>query len=245
MMIRKNKIVFAIVAALVLLTTILAGTLAFAKSAPSLPADTSSRTVSVSGNAQVTIKPDIAYVSLGTVTQDATVTAARDANNALMAKVIAALKAQGIDTDKDVTTTNYSINPRYDANGAKTTGYEINNNIQVKVRDLDKLGAILEAATAAGANNAGGLSFDKENSEDAYNQAIVQAIANAKQRAEALAKSANATLGTVVTISENGSYSPSPIYYGRGMAADSAASVPVSTGSLQISATVSVTYELK
>jgi len=244
MIFKRHKLLFTSIAAIAILTTALAGTLASAGPAANLPADAAQRTVAVSGSAQMTLKPDIAYVTFGTLTYDASAGAARDANNILMAKVMDALKAQAVDTEKDVKTVNYSINPRYDANGTQITGYEINNSIQVKVRSLDKLGAIMDTAAAAGANLANGLSFGVEDSETAYNQALVKAIENAKQRADTLAKSAGGTLGAVVSASENGGYyPPSPIYYARG-AMDSAGSVPVSSGTLQVSANVSITYAL-
>jgi uncharacterized protein YggE len=122
MIFTRHKILFTSIAVIAILTTALAGTVAFAGPATSLPADAAQRTVAVSGSAQVTLKPDIAYVTFGTLTYDASANAARDANNTLMGKVIAALKAQGVDTDKDVKTVNYSINPRYDANGTQITG---------------------------------------------------------------------------------------------------------------------------
>lgn len=243
MIIKKNKALIAAIAVMVILAAALAGT-ALAKSAPALPADAAGRTVSVSGNAQVTLTPDIATIAIGTQTQGTGVTAARDANSKLMEKVFAALKAQGVDTDKDVKTTNFTINAVYDAEGKVTKDFSVSNNVQVTIRQLDKLGIIMQAATDAGANTVGGLSFDKENREDAYNQALVKAIENARLRAQALAKSAGTTLGAVVSASENGSYNPWPIYYGRG-AYDLAGGVPMSSGSLQVSASVSVIFELK
>jgi uncharacterized protein YggE len=238
----RSKALLAAVAVVAILATALAGTVAFANPA-GLPADDAGRTLSVNGAAQVTLKPDIAYVTLGTLTQDAGAAAARTANNKLMGSVYAALKAQGVDTDRDVKTTNYSMYPRYDETGKKITGYEISNNIQVKVRNLDKLGGIIEAATSAGANTSNGLYFDVEDREGAYNQALEQAIANARLRAETLVKSAGATLGAVVSASESGSYNPWPVYYGRDLAADGG--VPVSSGTMQVSASVSVTFELR
>lgn len=242
-MIRRNKAFFiTAIVLVVLVTTALAGSLAFAKPAA---ATAGGNSVSVSGTAQVTIKPDVAYATFGTQTSDADAAKARTANDALMKKVLDAVKAQGVD-EKDIKTVDFAINPRYDANGTAVTGYEVVNSIQVKVKNLDKLGAIMDAALAAGANNAGNLYFDVENREDAYNQAVVKAIENAKQRAETLAKSAGRTLGAVSAVSETGGYSPYPMFATRDAAmAAGAGSVPVSSGEMQISASVSITYELK
>lgn len=243
-MAKKNKIIIAAMAAVIILAAAFAGT-ALANPAERLAAGTDARTVSVSGNAQVTLKPDIAFLNFGTQNRGADVAAARDANNKLMEKVFAALKAKGVDMDKDVKTINFSVSPIYDETGKKVTEYQIDNSIQVKVRNLDKLGEIMEAATAAGANTAGGLYFDVEDREGAYNQALTEAIKNARMRAETLAKSAGTSLGAVVSATENGSYYPyyPPIYYGRDYAMDGG--VPVSSGSLQVSAAVSVTFELR
>ena len=242
-MIRKNKgfMISAIVLA-VLITTALAGTLAFAKPAA---APAGGNSVSVSGTAQVTLKPDVAYVTFGTQTSDADAAKARTANDTLMKKVLDALKAQGVD-EKDIKTVDFAINPRYDANGTAVTGYDVVNSVQVKVKNLDKLGGIMDAALAAGANNASNLYFDVENREEAYNQAVVKAIDNAKQRAETLAKSAGRTLGAVTAVTESGGYNPYPMFVTRDAAMTAGAgSVPVSSGEMQISASISITYELK
>lgn len=241
-MLRNRRKALPAAISVVAMMILLAGTVAFATPA-ALPDNTGARTISVNGSAQVTLKPDIAWLNLGTLTQGASAEAARKANNTLMAKVYEALKGQGVDLDRDAKTTNYSINPRYEEHGTKITGYDVNNTVRVKVRNLDKLGAILEAATLAGANTSGGLCLDVENREDAYNQALAKAIENARLRAQTLANSAGAALGAVVSASESGGYSPRPIYYSRGYAADGG--VPVSSGTMQESASVGVTFELR
>ena len=240
----QNKAIAAIAIVVVLFAAALAGP-ALAGSAEKLPAGADSRTVSVSGSAQVTLKPDIAYMSFGTQTRGAAAAAARDANSKLMEKVLAALKAKGVDVDKDVKTTNFSISPIYDESNKKVTEYQVYNSIQVKVRDLEKLGEVMEAAAAAGANTADGLYFDVEDREAAYNQALVKAIENARMRAQTLAGSAGATLGGVVCVSENGGFNPGPYPIFRGRETWDTGSVPVSPGSLQVSAAVNITFELK
>lgn len=234
---KGKALVPAIVAALLVLAAGLTGSLALAQ--PASGAAGSGNSVSVSGSAQVALKPDMAYVSLGTTSLDADAAKARAANNGAMAKVLAAVKAQGVD-DKDIQTTNYSIYPRYNTDGKSVSGYEVNNTVRVTVRDLDKLGALITDATAAGANMASGLSFDVQNREDAYNQALKLAIEDARKRAETLAKSAGQALGGVLAVAENGSYAPYPVYYDYVKSA-----APMSAGSLNVSASVSVTYALK
>lgn len=235
---KGKALVPAVVATMLVLAAGLAGSIALAQ--PS--AVGSSNSVSVSGSAQVALKPDIAYVTLGTTSADASAAKARTANDAAMAGVLAAVKAQGVD-DKDIQTTNYSINPRYSSDGKTITGYEVNNSVRVTVRNLDKLGNVLSDATAAGANTAGGLSFDVQNREDAYNQALTLAIKDARQRAETLAKSAGETLSDVLGVTENSGYTPYPYPVYSGLAMRDA--LPVSAGNLNVSASVSVTYALK
>lgn len=236
---RKGKaLVPVLVASMLVLAAGLAGSIALAQPSPA-PAE-NGNTVSVSGSAQVALKPDIAYVTLGVLSADSDFKKAGAANDTAMAKVLSAVKAQGVE-DKDIQTVNYSINPRYSADGKTITGYEVNNSVRVKVRSLDKLGAVLSDATTAGANSAYGLSFDVEDREAAYNQALTMAIKDAKQRAETLAKSAGTTLGTVLSVSESGGYTPYPIF----VTWDKAAASPMSPGSLNVTASVNVTYALQ
>lgn len=241
MKLNKRRLLYTALAAT--LALILAGS-SLAAAAPADPSDAPQRTVSVNGSAQTALEPDIAYIEVGIYSQKPTVAQAQEDNNTLMQKVMTALKAQGVDTDKDVQTVNYSIYPNYGVDNKTVVDFRINNSVRAKVRDLDKLGQLLDAVGTAGANLISGLSFDVEDKEAAYNQAVVNAIADAKARAEALAKSADAKLGSVVSVSESGGYyPPGPIFYGRGTW-DAAGSVPVSQGTLQVSANVSVTFEL-
>jgi uncharacterized protein YggE len=223
---------------------LIAGPVALAK--PAGDAAAPQRTISVNGSAQASLKPDIATIDIGAYSEKPTVEAAQEDNDALMVKIMAALKAQGVDTDKDVQTINYSISQSYDKDNKTVVGYRINNSVRVKVRNLDKLGDILSAVGTAGANLVSNIGFTKEDSEDAYNQLVAKAIADARARAETLAKSAGAKLGAVVCVSENGSYyPPTPIYYTRGAMDAAAGSAPISSGSLTLSANVSITFELQ
>ena len=243
---RKGKVLIpALIATVLIVAAGFAGSLALAKPAEMIPANGNTYSISVSGNAQVSLKPDVAYVTLGALTYDASAAIARNTNNELMTKVMAAVKAQGVAAE-DIKTVNYSVSPRYDQNSTKIIGYEINNSIQVKVKNIDKLGLVIQDGTAAGANMANGLYFDVQDREGAYNQALTKAIENARMRAETLAKSAGGQLGAVLNVSENGGYNPWPIY--RGGFYDKSGSgngAPVSSGNMDISAAVSITFELK
>lgn len=208
------------------------------------PADADETGISVSGSGSVSLKPDVATISLGVETMDADAAKARQANDGAMAKVLAAVKGFGI-ADDDIETTNFNIYPRYDEKGQKITGYTVSNTVSVKVKALDKLGSVLEAAGAAGANISGGIRFDVLDRTAAYNEALAQAMEKARARAEVMAKACGVILGKVLTINESSSYS-GPTYASAEKAAlmDAAGEVPVSSGQLEVTASVSVKYEI-
>jgi uncharacterized protein len=204
------------------------------------PADTG---LTATGQGKTTMKPDVAYVILGVQTQDANAGKARGANDAAMAKVIAAVKGFGV-TDGDITTTNYSIYPTYDDKGVALVGYRVDNTVSVRVKNLDKLGDVLTAASTAGANTAYGINFAVLDQTAAYNDALSKAMDDSKARAEIMAKALGVKLGRVLSINESSS-SPGPIYPAAGMAMDSKSmGVPTSSGTVDISASVTVVYEI-
>lgn len=199
--------------------------------------------ISVSGQGSVYVKPDMATVQFGVQTLDADAGKARTANDDAMGKVIAAVKALGVSAD-EITTTNYSINPQYDSDNVNITGYAVNDTVSVKVLDLTKLGDVISAAVSAGANSSYGVNFDVQDRSDAYNQALAQAMDKAKARAALMAQACGVTLGRVMTINES-SYSPGPmVAMDESFAGAKAASTPVSSGQLEIQASVSVVYEI-
>jgi uncharacterized protein YggE len=124
-------------------------------------------------------------------------------------------------------------------------GYIVSNNINVTVKNLDKLGDVLTAATAAGANMAGGISFDVLDRTGAYNQALAQAMDKAKARAQVMAQACGVTLGRALTINESSSYSGPTYAASTSLKGDVAApAVPVAAGQLEVTASVSVVYEI-
>jgi uncharacterized protein len=205
--------------------------------------NTGSTGISVSGQGSITLKPDVAYITLGVETLDTDAAKARSTNDTAMAKVIAAVKGFGV-TDEDITSTNFSIYPRYDEKGLKITGYTVSNAISVKVKNLDKLGDVLTAASAAGANTAGGINFDIMDRTAAYNQALAQAMDKAKARADVMATACGVKLGNVLTVSESSSYSGPIFAAADSLAGGKAASVPVASGQLDVTASVNVVYEI-
>src|SRR5262249_28067451 len=149
-----------------------------------------------------------------------------------------ALKAAGID-EKDIQTVNYSVNiiQDYDQNGnpAAIKGFQVSNQVNVTVRDLDKLGSILDTVVAQGANAIYGISFYVDDPSAAASQARKLAVDEAKKKADELAAAAGLKVGRVLSISETSSPAPSPVAFGRAEAADASAAVPIQAGTSTIS----------
>jgi uncharacterized protein len=209
----------------------------------------SPRTLSVTGTGMVTITPDIAYISIGVHTEDSSASAAVDANNVQTQKVIDSLKKSGVAAE-DIRTTNFSIwpNQKYDPQGQPTgTTYAVDNTVYVTVRDLKKMGELLDAAIAAGANNIYSVSFDLADKSADTKKARDLAVKNAQNQAAELAAAAGVTLGDVQTISYSDSGNAPYMDYGKGGGggAAPAASVPINPGTMQLTTTVSMTYFLK
>jgi uncharacterized protein YggE len=205
------------------------------------------RTITVTGTGMVTLTPDVAYIYIGVETQDASATKAMDDNNARAQAVIDAIKAFGVE-DRDIQTTNFSIYPEpvYDDNYNQIgVTYVVNNTVYVTVRDLDKLGEILDASFRAGANQIYSISFDVADKTEAVSQARLAAVENARRQADELAAATGVTIGAVQTISYYDT-TPAPIYYAERSAdlKTLSSSVPVEPGSMQIVTTVTIVYEI-
>ena len=207
------------------------------------------RTINVTGNAQVILAPDIAYISIGVHTEAPTAKEAVDSSNTQTQAVIDAIKGQGVDA-KDIQTTNFSVYQQIKTgpNGENQGTYFVTDNtVYVTMRDLSKIGNILDASVAAGANNIYGITFDVNDKEKATQDGRDKAMADALAQADQLAKAAGATVGPVQSITYYSS-TPSPIYYDtKAVAAGvgGGGSVPISSGQLTLTVTVNVIYELK
>ena len=204
------------------------------------------RTLNVNGTGMVTLTPDIAYINIGVHTENADAKQAVADNNTQAGAIIAALKGMGIE-DKDIRTTNFSINPsqQYDSNG-KLTGiiFMVDNTVYITIRDLTKVGDILTAAVEAGANNINGITFDVADKTAAITQGRAQAVKDASQQATSLATAAGVTLGPIQTISY---YNSSPVPMTMDVKSFNAAggAVPVQAGQMTITVEVNVVYEIK
>jgi uncharacterized protein len=205
------------------------------------------RTVSVSAQGTASASPDRASISTGVHTEADTARDAMARNSAAMAKLIESLKAFGI-APKDIQTTALQIQPRYtnprDGKQPVINGYTAINQVTIGVRDLAKLGDILDGALAAGANQMGGISFHVSTAETLKDEARKNALLNARRRAELYATAAGATLGQVLSISENVLMAGPQPMLGR-VRAMAASPVPVEAGSMDLETTVHVTWSLK
>lgn len=205
-------------------------------------------TFTVTGEGKVFIKPDIATTTVGVQVNGPTVKQAQQDLNTKINQVSSAVKKVGI-ADKDIQTTNYSIYPTYNyQNGSqRITGYSASTQLTIKARDIDKINDVIDAATAAGANTVGGVTFDVDDKTVAQNEARQRAVAEAKTKAEAAAKAAGFRLGKIVNYSESfgGFGGPIPMMAKAEGAAPDRAPTQIEPGSSQIFVSVSLSFELQ
>ena len=200
--------------------------------------------LTVIGTATVTLPADMAEFSVGVETHAATVHEAAQQNNLTLAAVMEALTDAGIDV-ADLSTSNYYVYAEYDysATPAQMVGYSVSNTLTVVVRDIERIGAVIDAATSAGANQVYGVTFRSSGQAEAYDRALTQAVAEGARKAQLLAAASGHTLGELETITENGSQT-----YGVVMAketADRAAGTAILPEELSVTATVTLTYGLR
>lgn len=207
------------------------------------------RSMSVTGIGEVALKPDIAYINIGVRTEKDTAAEAMAQNSTDTQAVIAAIKAAGV-ADDDIRTENFNIYPnqRFDLEGKPTNlTYIVENTVYLKVRDLTKLGGLLDSVVKAGANNINSIQFDAVDKSKAATDARAAAVKAAKAQAEEMAAAAGVTLGPIQSISYYDS-APGPMYENKAMggAADTMNAIaPINPGTLKISVNVTLTYEIK
>ena len=205
------------------------------------------RTVSVSATGTVSAEPDLAAIATGVVAEGDTARAALSANTAAMAKLIEGLKTNGI-APKDIKTVSFNVQPRYqnykDGRPATINGYQVINQVRIVVRDLDKLGQVLDTAVTLGANQMGGIEFQVSAAETLKDEARRNAMANALRRAKLFAASAGAEVGEVIAIAEDMAPPISrPMMQAR--AAMSSEAAPIERGSQSLEVRVNVIWALK
>jgi uncharacterized protein len=198
--------------------------------------------VTVTGEGTASAAPDNAVIRLGVSSQGKTARAASDANAKEMTVVLAAIKDSGV-ADRDIQTTSLSLQPQYEPNktGApRLIGFQANNQVTVKIRDIGALPTVLDRAIAAGANEMSGIEFVVSEQTKLLDKARAAAIADAHRKAELYANAAGMKVGRVMAISEEGA-APQPRPY-QAMRAGAAA--PIAPGEQMLRAVVTVSYEL-
>ena len=213
-------------------------------------------TISVSGKGEVYAKPDLALASFSVITEKKTVAEAMAANAQKMNAVISSIKKHGV-KDKDIKTTSFNIYPRYEWHKAGQpypegkrvlVGYQARQSLEVKIRDMQGIGAIIQAATDAGANQVGNLRFVVDKQDELKKQARQEAIKKAKAKAKELASQLGVKLVRIVSFNEN---STIPRYYPLMKAASSAPGAgatpapQIETGENKIEVNVTITYEIR
>ena len=202
-------------------------------------------TLTVTGSASVTLTADYVRVSVGVSTTAATVEEASTLNNTSIHAVIAALKEAGV-AEEDIATSNYSVHAEYDyASGSQQlAGYNVTNQLSVIIRDMEHIGATLDKATAAGANNIYNIEFLSTQADAAQDEAIGYAVQDAMRRARLLADAAGLSLGGVKSISDStASYGIVTRTYASKL--DAAVGNSILPDDTSVSASVTIVFELK
>jgi uncharacterized protein len=210
---------------------------------------TSTRTLTAQGEGKVYLTPDVAYVFIGVHSESESVGQSLADNSKQAASVSDALKGLGVDP-KDIQTSAFNVYPQqqYDNTGKPTkVVYVVDNTVNVTVRDLQKLGQILDTSVKSGANSISGIQFDVKDKPTAIAEARKLAIDDAKKQAQDLAAAGGVQLGNLQTLNVFSNNSPVPVYEGKGggAAMSVAANVPVSSGQLVITMDATLVYEMK
>ena len=230
-----KRLLFAVAAGLTVVA--LAGAVGLPDLAGAQDATPTENTITVSGVGSVKAVPDEAQMSFGVETRRATAQAAVAANADAMRKVINALRQAGA---REIATQWVSVYP-FTRNDGTIEGYSASNSVSA-VSDVEDAGGLIDAAAGAGANQFSGPGMSSSNAEELYRQALAKAVAEARARAEVLAKAAGRSLGQVIAIVEGGAQ-PVPLYREAAQAADS--STPIVAGQQETTASISVTFTLR
>jgi hypothetical protein len=217
----------------------LAGALAM----PAMAADP--RTISMTGHGEIKARPDSAELTAGVTTNAAAAARALADNSTRMKSVFAALEKLGVPAD-DIQTANFSISPQYANPGTEAphlTGYQVTNEVSVRLDDVAKLGPALDALVTAGANQMNGIDFTIRDLAPMLEQARTAAIADARLRAQTYARAAGVMLGPILSIREGGG-EVRPVRMAPPMVF-AAKAVPVAAGEESVDADVSVVWEIQ
>ena len=205
--------------------------------------------LSVSAEGKSEARPDLATINLGVTTEGQTAQAALQENARRMAALTQALRRAGI-AERDIQTSNVSVYPQQqyvEGQQPRITGYQANNTVTAKVRNIDNTGRVIDAAVAAGGNTINGVSFSHSDPNAQLDVARRNAIAEARRRAELYANALGMRVVRIVAVSEGAGYSPPvPMPMERFQARDAAvANTPIAPGQIETTVSVNVTFELR
>lgn len=207
-----------------------------------------SRTIIVAGNGEASAAPDMAILNLGVEAEGATAAEALRKNSAQMDATIKSLRDAGVDK-KDIQTSNLNVGARYDysrdTSPPRLIGYQATNTVSVKLRDLDKAGAIIDKAVGVGANRINALSFSFADPKPLMDKARKAAVADARDRAALYAEAAGVRLGPVMQISDSYAPVPGPLPVRARMEMAQSAAAPIEAGESTISANVTIIYAIE
>jgi uncharacterized protein YggE len=232
---------------------LLAG-LALALASPALaqtPPTPREAVIAVSGDGHAAVAPDLAILSFSVVSDGKTAREALDANTKSMTDVLGALRSGGI-AERDLQTSGFAVNPQYrypeNNNGSEPPvliGYQVANTLTIRLRDVAKLGAVIDEAVTLGVNQGGSIQFSNDKPEATLTEARKAAVADAVAKARTLAEAAGVKLGRIIEISEN-TGRPEPMPMARAMSKDLAsAAAPIANGENDYSVTVNLTFAIE
>jgi len=208
-------------------------------------------TLTANGEGIAYVTPDIAIVSIGVTTRGATAAEALAANSKDLAAVITSIKGEGV-AEKDIGTSGLSIYPVYEqptdgqpqVEAPKILGYNVTNEVRVTIRDISKSGGILDKVVSAGANQVNGITFDNADRTASQDDAIAAAIADARRKAEVMAKAAGVKLVRITNVQASVGGGMMPMYARADMMSAAAPPVPVMPGQQQVNGNATVTWEI-
>ena len=209
--------------------------------------------IRVTGTGSVDVAPDMAVLELAVTREAETARAALDANSSAMSAVLAAMKSRGV-AERDLQTSGFSIQPKYiypphrpsgEREAPRIVGYTVRNRLTVRVRDISRVGEILDQSVTLGVNEGGNIRFTNDDPSAAITRARTKAVKEAIARANTLAEAAGVKTGELLEISEQ-SFTPRPRPMARAemMMASSADSVPVAAGENTYKVVVNITFEI-
>lgn len=226
------------------LVVVLAAAVTFAKAQSAPPREPA--TLTLVGTGRATVPPDMATITVGVVTEATNAREAMAGNTRAMTEATRALREAGI-ADRDLRTSGFSLQPRYaneQGRQPRITGYQVSNTLEVRVRDLAKLGEVLERTITLGANRVSGPQFGVAEPEKTLDAARRAAVADARRRAELYADALGVRLGRIVSFAEGAEAAPRPMPILRREMAAQAAPVPIEAGESAWESSVTITWEL-